>query len=131
MGCDHNLGFTLLRHMLNMQLDLQSFFGLLCTAETPAASPLPQHWAQIQGRYWSAKIDDISMIPPALHPFDLYTGSIRKVSPRFSISIWVIMCLMWKNIQKLRGKILYFFTPQSRVNPGDQNSPYIPARGKG
>ncbi len=36
-------------HRLNLELDLQSLFGLLCTA------------VLIQGRYGSAKIDDISL----------------------------------------------------------------------
>ncbi len=49
-------------HRLNMELDLQSFFGLHVhsKAETPQTPP-PRIWAQIRGRYWSAKIDDISL----------------------------------------------------------------------
>ncbi len=35
-------------------------------AKTPR--PLPLIWAHIQGRYWSAKIDDISLWPPWLKP---------------------------------------------------------------
>ncbi len=52
---------------LNMELDLQSLFGLLCTAvnslaETPQPpTPPPRIWAHIRGRNWSAKIDDISL----------------------------------------------------------------------
>jgi hypothetical protein len=51
-----------------MQLDLQRLFGLLCTAVLigwdPATSPPPQRiWAHIRGRYWSAKIEDISLWP--------------------------------------------------------------------
>jgi hypothetical protein len=37
-------------HRLNMELDLQSIFGLYVHI-----------WAQIRERYWSAKIDDISV----------------------------------------------------------------------
>ncbi len=54
-------------HRLNMQLDLQSLFGLLCThlyslAETPQLSPLPPAFGLIdKGRYWSAKIGNISL----------------------------------------------------------------------
>ncbi len=47
-----------------MELDLQSLFGLLCTAVLIGWDPAtPSHHirAQIQGRYWSAKIDDISL----------------------------------------------------------------------
>jgi hypothetical protein len=47
-----------------MESDLQSLFGLLCThvliGRDPATPPLPRIWAHIGGRYWSAKIDDIS-----------------------------------------------------------------------
>ncbi len=53
-------------HRLNMELDLQSLFGLLCAAVLigwDPATPPPRIciWAQIRGRYWSAKIDDISL----------------------------------------------------------------------
>ena len=47
-----------------MELDLQSLFGLLCTAvliaETPQLPP-PRIWAHLRGRYWLAKIDDIAL----------------------------------------------------------------------
>jgi hypothetical protein len=49
------------KHRLNMESDLQSVFGLLCTlcslAETPATSPLLPHL----GSYTTEKIDDISL----------------------------------------------------------------------
>jgi hypothetical protein len=50
-------------HRLNMKLDLHSFFGLLCTAVLigkDTTTP-PRIWAHIRGRYWSAKIDDVSL----------------------------------------------------------------------
>ncbi len=53
-----------------MELDLQSLFGLYvhsCThwlrTEIPPP-PSPRIWAHIRGRYWSAKIDDISSWQP-------------------------------------------------------------------
>jgi hypothetical protein len=51
-------------HRLNMELDLQSLFGLHAQlysfAETPQQSPPHLRiWAHIRERYWSAKIDDI------------------------------------------------------------------------
>jgi hypothetical protein len=50
---------------LNMELDLQSIFGLHVHSCThwlrPRNSRPPRIWARIQGRYWSAKIDDISL----------------------------------------------------------------------
>jgi hypothetical protein len=53
-----------------MELDLQSLFGSMCMhiaqlyslVETPQPPP-PRIWAQIRGRYWSAKKDDISLCP--------------------------------------------------------------------
>ncbi len=64
-------GFLLLfegfYHRFNVELDLQSK-GLLglhvhsCTlAETPQPPPLLRIWTHIRGRYWSAKIDDLSL----------------------------------------------------------------------
>ncbi len=53
-------------HRLNMELDLQSLFGLYvhsCThwLRPRNCLPPPRIWAHIRGRYWSAKIDDISL----------------------------------------------------------------------
>jgi hypothetical protein len=46
-------------HRLNMELDLQSLFVLLCeTPQSPAPS-LSRIWAHKLGRYSSAKIADI------------------------------------------------------------------------
>jgi hypothetical protein len=43
----------------------QFFLGVMCTAvlvgQDPSTLPLPRIWAHIRGRYWSAKIDDISL----------------------------------------------------------------------
>jgi hypothetical protein len=52
-----------------MELDLQSLFGLhivhSCTHwQRPRNSPPLHIWAHIKGRYWSAKIEDISLKPP-------------------------------------------------------------------
>jgi hypothetical protein len=57
-----------------MELDLQSLFGLhvySCThwlRPRNHAPPTPI-WAHIRGRYWSAKIDDISLWPPGRYLF--------------------------------------------------------------
>ncbi len=55
-------------YRLNIELDLQSLFVLLCTAVligcVPATPHYPRIWVHIRGRYWSAKIDDISLWPP-------------------------------------------------------------------
>jgi hypothetical protein len=51
-----------------MELDLQSYLGSMCSgaqlnslAEAPQLSPSPRIRAHIRGRYWSPKIDDISL----------------------------------------------------------------------
>jgi hypothetical protein len=53
-------------HRLNMELDIQSLFGLhvdSCTHWLRPRNPTPtlHIWVHIRGRYWSAKIDDISL----------------------------------------------------------------------
>ncbi len=40
---------------------LISCVQLYSLAETPQLPPSPRIWAHIRGRYWSAKIDDISL----------------------------------------------------------------------
>jgi len=59
-------------HRLNMELDLQSLFGLhvtWCAQLTQLThwlrprNPPPRLWAHVRGRYWSPKIDDISLWP--------------------------------------------------------------------
>ncbi len=57
-----------LNHRLNMDLDLQSLFGLhMHSLRESRPRPPPRIWAHIRGRYWSAKIDDISLLPPGLN----------------------------------------------------------------
>ncbi len=43
-----------------------TFIWALCCTHwlRPRNSPYPRIWAHIRGRYWSAKIDDISLWPP-------------------------------------------------------------------
>jgi hypothetical protein len=50
-------------HRLNMELDLQSLFGLqlYSLTETPQIPSFPRNGAHIRGHYWSAKTDDISL----------------------------------------------------------------------
>ncbi len=56
-------------HGINMELDLQTVFGLhvhSCTHRL--RPPPPPHRTHIRVRYWSAKIDDISLWPPGSIP---------------------------------------------------------------
>ncbi len=66
--CTLGYGTVCTIHRLNMELDLQSLFGLHvqscthCLAETPPPPPPPPRiWAHIRGRYRSAEIDDMSL----------------------------------------------------------------------
>jgi hypothetical protein len=51
-----------------MELDLQIYLGsyvkLYSLAETPQLPSSRRIWVHKRGRYWSAKIDDISLEPP-------------------------------------------------------------------
>ncbi len=64
-----NSHFSLVHHhhKLNMDLKLQSLCGLHVHCRTHwlrPRTPPPSIWAHIRGRYWSAKIDDISLCDP-------------------------------------------------------------------
>ncbi len=58
---------TVEEQRLKMELDLQSLFGLhvLCAQMRPRTPP-PRIRAHIRECYWSAKTDDISVLPPDL-----------------------------------------------------------------
>ncbi len=86
------LEFNALMHRLNMELDLQSLFGLhvySCTHWLRPRNPAPPSaFGLIRGRYWSAKIDDVSLWLPALRSkkeVDQYTSSssFKGFTPRF------------------------------------------------
>jgi hypothetical protein len=94
--------FLTVHHRLNMEIDLQSLYGLhvhSCThwlrpRNPPYPPPPPGIWAHIRGRYWSAKIDDISLWPPAVHHFNSFVPIAEQagqaaVLGRLSLS----MCL--------------------------------------
>jgi hypothetical protein len=64
----------ILSHRLNMELDLQSLFGLhvhSCTRWLKTRNPPPHPPAR--GGYWWAKIDDISLWPPWIKWFHTFT----------------------------------------------------------
>jgi hypothetical protein len=63
----HSSIFLSNSHRLNMESDFQSLFGIhvQCSCTNwlrPRNPPPPRNWAHLRGRYWSAKIDDISDI---------------------------------------------------------------------
>jgi hypothetical protein len=54
--------------------DLQSLFGSMCTAVLFGWDHTPRSWAHIRGRYLLAKIDDISLWPPAVRSYSTGTA---------------------------------------------------------
>ncbi len=76
-------------HRLNTELDLQSLFGLLCTAVLigwdSATVPLPPGiWAHIRGRYGSAKKEDI-------WPW----GTCLPIEKQVDCNMWIFICTIW------------------------------------
>ena len=51
------------KHWLNMELDLQTLFKL--HVHSCMYSLAETIWAHMRGRYWSAKMDDISFVTPS------------------------------------------------------------------
>jgi hypothetical protein len=89
---------------LNMEVDLQSLFGLhvtLCEqlyslSETPQLPPPPAFGLLLRGRYWSAKIDDISLSPPGWYLLcnillPLLYNIISPNDYRYHLSVWFII----------------------------------------
>ncbi len=84
-------------HRLNMELDLPSLFGLhvhSCThgLRPRTTPPIPRIWAHIWGHHWLAKIDDISLLPPACNHRTKIKGRIGTVYRSFS-EIWLHLSL--------------------------------------
>ncbi len=71
-----------------MEVDLQSLIGLHITwcaqlyslAETPKSPPTTAFGLVLRGRYWSEKIDDISLLPPWVYcnPCPLRGPGVRE-----------------------------------------------------
>ncbi len=61
-------------HRLNMKLDHKSLFWLRPRDSPP---PPPSIWAHIRGRYWSAKLDDISY---PWYRTTLYNSAVNKAA---------------------------------------------------
>jgi hypothetical protein len=84
-----------------MELDLQSLFGLHVHSYTywlrpRNPPPLPIH---IQGRYWSAKIDDISLCPPRMD------GGVKKAhwfrnQKGIDMGQWAERCLTKEMVER-------------------------------
>ncbi len=66
-----------LPHLLNIELDRQSLFGL--HVHSCSHWLRPRIWAHIRGRYWSAKIDGNSLWPPGLPLGAMFKNVSRKV----------------------------------------------------
>ncbi len=85
-------------HRLNMELDRQSLFGLhvhscILIGWDPATPPPPPPiWSHIRGRYWSAKIDDISLWPPGIRSHAEDNAKIPSALKIFSYNILQNIC---------------------------------------
>ncbi len=91
---------------LNLSLDLQSL-GTPCAqlyslAETPQ-SPPPRIWAHIRERYWSAKVDDISLWPPGLQSISF----MNRVSDQATYWLLVVQHFL-KGAGRCNFFIFYF-----------------------
>jgi hypothetical protein len=80
-------------YMLNMELDLQSLFGLRvhsCTHWLRPRNPPPRIWAHIRGRYSSAKTDYIS-----LWPLCLYSSQRKRVFLNILYMMLLLAVFQW------------------------------------
>ncbi len=84
--------------VLNIELDLQSLFGIHLHSFThwlrPHKHP-PSIWAQIRGRYWSANIDDISLWPPVCTVLDC-THSLISYLFTTAYTLWKAVPGDWR-----------------------------------
>ncbi len=76
------IAFDYDQHRLNMELNLQSWIGLLCKAVLigwdPATPPSRRIWAHIRGRYWSAKIRRLLLVNPWWSAYNSFLCSAKK-----------------------------------------------------
>jgi hypothetical protein len=110
-----------------MELDLQSFFGLhvySCIHWLKHLNPPnPSIWAHIRWRYWSTKIDDISLCPlhlPQLFPNIFLASSLVKLSIILSLLAYVQYIRVHRPKKSLKGiywKIPKLFFLSSYLGP--------------
>ncbi len=126
---------TLLCHrkILNMELYLQSkvylgsmWIAVLIGWDLATPSPPPRIWAHIRGRYWSAKMDDISLWPPGHSAMVLLANilycAVSKTSNKKSFctaAYWtagavLVQCPCWISIL-LITKMAYTVLGQTMV----------------
>ncbi len=63
---------------------LRTCVQLYSLAETPQLSPSSRIWAHMRGRYWSAKINDISVVLPGHSRNPGHGSSLEQPEPRQS-----------------------------------------------
>jgi hypothetical protein len=60
----------------------------MCTAvligRDPANPPPPRIWAHIRGRFWQAKIDDISFCDPLLNTLGVEKARKKVITRKFN-----------------------------------------------
>ncbi len=86
-------------HRLNMELDLQSLYGLhvySCThLPRPSNSPSTRSWAHIRGHYWSAKIDDISLEASSQYMQAYYRTVLLKRVLTGRMDLWIAFYIIY------------------------------------
>ncbi len=99
--------------------DLLSLLGSMCTA-VPRNPPPPRIWAHIRGRYWSAKIDDISLWPPILGPLkqrksrkDTYVKVVSRKPKKWREAPLIIFAIfyMFFHVSILVGIAIFLLLP--------------------
>ncbi len=111
-----------LKHRLNMEFIWAPLPQLYSLAETPANPPPPTPAFGLRGRYWSGKIDDISLWPPDLKIFCYFanTGflSLQIMQKR---NFFFIFSVIQKNIREQKyfskkGLFIMHFLKSSKVS---------------
>ncbi len=104
-------------HWLNMEFRCTKFICAPCVqlyslAETPQLHPSPRIWALIRGRYWSARIDDISLLPPVHHKRQKLLDQLLICTVMALLFILVSSRLRWRNslenmLSRINESVLY------------------------
>jgi hypothetical protein len=121
-GIDHGILMSehnVYHHWLNMEFRCPKFICAPCVqlhslAETPQLHPSPPIWAVIRERYWSARIDDISLLPPVHHERQKLLDQILICTVMALFFILVSSRLRWRNsLENMMSRIKWKCTVQS------------------
>ncbi len=98
-----------------------SCLQLYSLAEAPKLPHSPRIWAQIRGRYWSAKIDNVSLWPPVHDPRAFMqccgSGSGTGSQSVGSLGFWTCWVQIRYSMERIRIRILLSSVKNSKKNP--------------